>query len=277
MRSFLVLLLVLPTLGLAACGADGPEDSGTSGGPGATRAAARLDRQASAPVVSGALEQIADVAEARRRVGFVDPEALAGLLPEADAAAAIRRVLGPGAAVLEGGDPGAVRTAVQVGRVTVLGTADGKREVRGTGATAAALEDPTPERSVIQPVSPGSVQGCLGDTAAQTIVGPEVLGPSSAIGVGLRSNLDAPAGLKVVICVSPHYRKQIHGSVRAMERRFGRADERDPRAPVIGEDELGEQEIAMGVVPAETVSRADLLDLLEGGDALQSLVPPPPR
>jgi hypothetical protein len=271
-RRPLALLAIASVLAVSGCGAD---DATVGSGETVTSAAARLSRQAPAPVASGALSGIADGVETRRRVGYVQPQALAALLPASTARAATERILGAdGARVLGAGD--GVRTAVQAGRVTVLQSDDGRREVRGTGPTARALADAAPERSVIQPTSPSAVQSCLGDAAAQTLVGSGVLGRNSTMGVGLRSGQDAPAGLKLVVCVSPNYRKQLYGSIRAMERRFGRPDERDPRSPQIGEDEIGEQQIAFGVIPVELLSRTELLDLLEGGDALRSLLPDPP-
>ncbi|MCW3000123.1 MAG: hypothetical protein JWN65_3672 [Solirubrobacterales bacterium] len=94
--------------------------------------------------------------------------------------------------------PAGARTAVALGSASVLhdGTT---RVVHGSDRLREALDDPTPQRSVIQPVSPSAVQSCLGDAAAETLLGAETLGAGTTLGVGLRSSQDAPTGLKLVV------------------------------------------------------------------------------
>lgn len=242
-------------------------------------AASQLERQPPAPSAGGALVEIADGPAARRRLGYVNLPALAALTSASESRSIARRVLGRSAREVESRPAGAVKTVVRVGSATVLkgpGVTSG-RVVLGGGPLARTLADPSPERSAILAESPSSVQSCLGDAATETLVGAGRLGAKSTIGVGLRGGQDPPAGLSLVICVSPRYRKQLYGSIREMHRRFGRPDPADERSPVIGEDEIGEQQIARGIIPVDRLSRRDVHAYLAGGERLLSLVPPPPR
>ncbi len=259
-------LALAAAAGLAACGGKGPAEEPVTG---ARPVAQELTRQAPAPRAAGLLATIADGPAARRRLGYVDAEALAALLPAGEARAVTR-------AVLRGPSPGPRTVAVRVGGATVVrGTAPGApREVRGgPAALRRLLTDAAPTDNVIQATSPGAVQACLGDAAAETVL---QLGRSTTLGVGVVAGQDAPAGLKLLICTSPRYKGQLYGAIRRMEARFGRPTEGDPRSVVITEDEIGEQQIAKGVIPVERLAPGRLARYLAGGRLLRSLLPPPP-
>lgn len=62
-----------------------------------------------------------------------------------------------------------------------------------------------------------------------------------------------------------------------MERRFGRPVADDPRSTVIGEDEIGEQQICRAIVPVEQLAPGALEAYLGAGPALRSLLPGAPE
>lgn len=114
-----------------------------------------------------------------------------------------------------------------------------------------------PERSAIAPNAMAVAQSCLGDAEALTLLGPGTMGEDAALGVGL-----TPNGLQ--ICAAPRYLRDIDAIVEDMRRRFG-------PAATVGEQEVGEREIASAVVPVASLRRADLVDLLAGGESLRAL------
>jgi hypothetical protein len=141
----------------------------------------------------------------------------------------------------------------------------------GDAALRRTLGDPRPDVNAIAPSAQSAVQSCLGDTAAQTIVGPAVMGRDSAIGAGLRATRDRPAGVQLAICFAPRLRREIHEAQRRIDRRYGSLPVPRERKPVIGELEIGEREMLSAVLPADAVDERELLALLGGGRALTRL------
>ena len=130
-----------------------PEDDGA-----ATQAPATSARQLSGeqgqpppPATSGALAQVSDGPQARKRLGYVNEAALARAELPFSARAVRARVLGAGATVQR--DGGIVSVGVE-------------------RAAADRLADTEPKTSAITPRAQSAVQSCLGDTLAQTILGP---------------------------------------------------------------------------------------------------------
>ena len=259
-RSWIAVVIVL-----AGC------SSGSPGEPPAARPALTgAQAHAGAPGTSGALTQIPDTEATRTRLGYVAVDALAQADLPVSARAVERRVLGAGAAAVpEGG----VTSAVQVGAdATVLrgdvagldGVPSGEDGVV-IGMEAQALADPAPETSAITPAAQSAVQSCLGDTLAQTILGPATMGDDAALGVGLAESGDEPAGVQLRLCGAPKFIRHIHAMEKRLERDFG-----DLNA-VIAEREIGEREIVTGVVAAEDLAPRLLLRLLAGGRELRAL------
>lgn len=263
-RRLTLLLLALPSP-LTGCFGDGePPVAGT---PARTLRAAQA--QAPASVAAGTLARIADGPQARRRLAFVDLRRLRGSELPVPGARVLQRVLGPGARAARA--DGAARTAVQVGRrVTVLGRPAGVRVLGAPPALAARLERGRPERSAITPAAVSAAQACLGDTMAQTILGPGTMGRDAALGVGLAQSGDPPAGLQLRICGAPRIVRDLHGMERTLARTFRRAGEGRRRARV-GEREIGEREIIAATVAADALAPDRLLGLLAGTRALRAL------
>ena len=109
------------------------------------------------------------------------------------------------------------------------------------------------------------MQSCLGDTLAQTILGPATMGDDAALGVGLAESADEPAGIQLRLCGAPKFIRHIHAMEKRLERDFG-----DLNA-VIAEREIGEREIVTGVVAAEDLPPRQVLRLLAGGRELRAL------
>lgn len=257
MRLLSLLLSAAAAAALAACGGDAPTDEPTPPAAPLTGAAAH----APAPTTAAALTQIPNLAPARERLAYVNVRAL-------DAAPVSRpRVLD---AVLGTPRVAEAQTAVRVGhRATVL-TGD-TREVRSKDpALAASLRTTRPQESAITPLAQSAAQSCLGDTIAQTILGPGTMGDDAALGVGLAEGVDRPAGLQLRICGAPRYIRHIHAMERALDRRFGDLGT-GAKAPSIREIEIGEREIVSAVLPAGRLSRDELLALLSAGPALRDL------
>jgi hypothetical protein len=260
-RLWIVALLVL-----AGCSSGDPAPERVSR-PALTGAQAH----AAAPGTAGALTQIPDGEAAQRRLGYVAVEALGQAELPFSARDVTRRVLGAGAAALP--ETG-VTSAVQVGddatalRGDALGSVDGVPSGDDgvvVGAGAQDLADPSPETSAITPAAQSAVQSCLGDTLAQTILGPGTMGDDAALGVGLAESQDTPAGLQLRLCGAPKFLRHIHAMQKRLEARFGDAE------AVIEEREIGEREIVAGVVAAGDLPPRQLLRLLAGGRELRSL------
>jgi hypothetical protein len=260
-RLWIVALLVL-----AGCSSGDPAPERVSR-PALTGAQAH----AAAPGTAGALTQIPDGEAAQRRLGYVAVEALGQAELPFSARDVTRRVLGAGAAALP--ETG-VTSAVQVGddatvlRGDVLDSVDGVPSGDDgvvVGAEAHALADPSPETSAITPAAQSAVQSCLGDTLAQTILGPGTMGDDAALGVGLAESQDTPAGLQLRLCGAPKFIRHIHATQKRLEARFGDAE------AVIEEREIGEREIVAGVVAAGDLPPQQLLRLLAAGRELRAL------
>lgn len=252
-------LLLAATLALPLAGCLGGGDE-----PPARAAAATAVAQAPPSATAGTLAQIADVRAARERLAYVNLDALAASALPLVPARVLAGVLGRGARVVAERDAGS--TAVQVGGAATVLHGDGAPVVAGAGrALAARLADTRPETSAIAPAAPSAAQSCLGDTLAQTVLGPAAMGRDSALGAGLAESGDAPAGLQLRICGAPRHLRDVHAMERALERRFGSA-----RAH-IGEAEIGEREIVFAVVAARDLPPRALLRLLSAGPALRAL------
>jgi len=247
--------LAVVALALAACGGSDPATP-VHVAPAAPLPGAKGDPPAAA--AAEALSRIADGATARRRLGYVD----LGRLTEVGGATVLRSVLGPAGAAAAGS--AATGTAVQVGPATVLG---GGRVVGGSAALRAALANPAPARNAIRNEAASAVLSCVGDAPAMTIVGEEAMGHDAAIGAGLRRSAEAPAGLQLVVCGAPHFRRHLFSMERRLERRYG-----DAGKPAIAVTELGEREIVSAVIPATEVPRDELRALLAGSVRLRTLL-----
>lgn len=264
-RSFPITLASLATVPvlLAACGA--PES------PQAVVAPERAAAQAQPPVsaVAGTLGRLADIPEASTRLAYFVPAAAAQIAVPVPRATLAGIVLGtPGADRLAAaGHPPA--RAVQVGRAaTVLEDAgNGRRVIGAAPALAEALRSTTPPRAVLAPETLSAVQSCLGDPAAEVILGPGLLGPTSAIGASLTDDADSPAGPKLRICAAPHYVRELHAIEERLKAAFGGTG----RAAVIGEQEIGEREIVSAIVPVDELGARRFADLLGGGPELRRL------
>lgn len=259
----------------AGCGDDASTDA-TATVVHTQRTAAQDTPPAS--LVSGALGGIADTSGTRERIGYVAPQRLAELEQatgvDLTAETVTRLVLGKaGSADLRAATP-APETAVRVGDAsgaTVL-TAAGERTVRGaTGSAADALAATTPAISSIAAETPSAVQSCLGDPAAEVIVGPTVLGRMASAGVSILTSGDAPAGAKLVVCLAPHYARELHAAEDRLKAAFPAKGAAAGRAPVVAEQEIGEREIVGASVPLERVDPALVRELLAGGPALLDL------
>ncbi len=230
MSRTLAVLLLLPLL--AGCfGGDDPK-------PTTAAVAAR----APAPATAGTLSQVPLGPKSERRLAYANLDRLGTAELPVPRARVLARVLGE-----------SVRgrgTLVRVG-------GDAPRAVSGTA----------PQTSAITPVAQSAAQSCLGDTLAQTLVGPGTLGRDNALGVGLAESGDAPAGIQLRICGAPRLIRHLHAMERRLERRFGGLGERAR----IEEREIGEREIVTGTIAAAAVPDGELLELLSGGDALRQL------
>jgi hypothetical protein len=237
-------LLVLAPLALTGCALNGGAPEGPSADPVDTPRLTGARAHAAAPAAAAALARVPDGPDARRRLGYVDAERLATAELPVPARAVIERVLGRGADALAG-------EAVRVGRDMTF-----PREPAGAA----------PQTSAITPAAPSAVQSCLGDTFAQTILGPGLLGDDAALGAGLAESADPPAGIQLRVCGAPKYVRDLHAMRRRLERRFGSL----PGA-LISEREIGEREIVAAVLPGARLRAGELLGPLAGGRSLRAL------
>ena len=236
-------LLLLLTLALAGCG--GGADAPPPVGAGPDRVLGGAEAQAPPSATAGTLALVPDGPQARRRLGYANLDALAAADLPVARDQLVRRVLGAGAA-------GSAGTAVRI----------------GAGGGAKAVGSTPPQTSAITPAAVSAAQSCLGDTLAQTLLGPGTMGDDAALGVGLAESGDAPAGVQVRICAAPHYIRHVHAAEKAFAKRFG---ELGRAKAVWGEREIGEREIGFATVAAEALPRATVLELLAGGPALHAL------
>jgi hypothetical protein len=235
-------LLLLLTLAVGGCG--GGDDAPPPVGAGPDRVLDGAEAQAPASATAGTLALVPDGPRARRRLGYANLDALAAADLPVARDRLVRRVLGAGAA-------GSAGTAVRIG-----------------GGGADTVGTTPPQTSAITPAAASAAQSCLGDTLAQTILGPGTMGDDAALGVGLAESGDRPAGIQVRICAAPHYLRHVHAAEKAFERRFGGLGRAEA---VWGEQEIGEREIGFATVAADALPRATVLELLAGGPALRSL------
>jgi hypothetical protein len=213
-------------------------------GAGPDRVLGGAEAQAPPSATAGTLALVPDGPQARRRLGYANLDALAAADLPVAGGRLVRSVLGAGAA-------GSAGTAVRIG--------GGEAETVGTTP---------PQTSAITPAAVSAAQSCLGDTLAQTLLGPGTMGDDAALGVGLAESGDVPAGIQVRICAAPHYLRHVHAAEKAFARRFGELG----RARAIwGEQEIGEREIGFATVAADALPRATVLELLAGGPALRAL------
>ena len=105
--------------------------------------------------------------------------------------------------------------------LSVLGTAIDAPAIRVGNEVSAITDGPPPQTSAITPAAVSAAQSCLGDTLAQTLLGPGTMGDDAALGVGLAESGDAPAGVQVRICAAPHYIRHVHAAEKAFAKRFG--------------------------------------------------------
>ena len=114
-----------------------------------------------------------------------------------------------------------------------------------------------------------AAQSCLGDTLAQTMLGPGTMGDDAALGVGLAESGDAPAGRPAAHLRAP--RTTSATSTPPRRRSPSRFGELGRAKAVWGEQEIGEREIGFATVAADALPRATVLELLAGGPALRAL------
>jgi hypothetical protein len=238
---FIPILLAFTVAG-CSLGGDDQEPASSSAAPSRQLNGAQV--QAPPPETSGALAQVADSPQAQERLAYVNEAGLARADLPFSAQAVRERVLGPGARAQRG------ESLVSVGV---------DRSVAGE------LADTAPPTSAITPGAQSAVQSCLGNTLAQTILGPGTMGPDAALGVGLAESGDEPAGVQLRICGAPKFIRHIHATERTLERRFGELPS------VIEEREIGEREIIAGVVAADALPPRRVLRLLSAGPELRAL------
>lgn len=253
-------------LTLAACGAaTAPPVTGV-----ATPAARQLtpaQAHPAAAVAPATLSRIADVAAARSRIGFVNLAALARLDAPLPASEIARLVVGDAARTASAGRA----TVTRIGPATVI-DGHGPRVVTGGDEDLRrALASTAPATSLITKETQSAAQSCVGDPAAETMIGPAVLGTKSAMAVGLQDDAGAPAGPKLLVCAAPHYVRDLRRIERRLRARF--ADDALPpdRRPVIGLADIGERDVVRAIVALDTVDGAVLRGLLAGGPALAAL------
>ena len=199
-RATLVLLALL----LAGCGGNDGDGAPPEAPAGRTLTGARA--QAPASATAGTLSLVPDGPKARARLGYANLDALAAADLPVASDALVRRVLGSDAEARSG-------TAVRIGSAA---------ERFDAGAP--------PQTSAITPAAVSAAQSCLGDTRAQTILGPGTMGADAAVGVGLADSGDAPAGLQLRICGAPRLVRHVHAMERALRRQVRRAARADRRA-----------------------------------------------
>lgn len=238
------VLLTAALVPFAGCGGGGGStaspDASASAAAATATAAAGVPAQPAPSAVAAALAATAAVPAAERRLAYVNLKRVDELEP-LGGAALVRRVLGRA--------PSSGDTAVRVGNALT---------VRSSAAQPGAA---APRENVIAAETPSAVQSCLGDAAAETIVGPRRLGHMSAIGASVRRTDDGV--LTLAVCAAPHRRRDLYRIQRRIERLL-------PRARV-GEAEIGERDIVAAEVPVAHVRRALVRALVAGEGRLLAL------
>lgn len=276
-RTFLLATSVAAVTTFASgCGGD---DAATEASVGVATNRTVAQDAPPAAIANGALASIADGAGSRERLAYVHPAALDALTatPGVDfnADEISRLVLGSsGAADLRTASP-VPTTAVRVGNgragATVLDAPSGRTVEGSSRSTRETLEATTPKVSAIAAETPSAVQSCLGEPAAEVIVGPAKLGRMAAAGAAIVDTADAPAGPKLIVCLAPHYARELHAGETRLSAAFPAKGVAADRAPIIAEQEIGEREIVGATVPLEQVDPALVRELLAGGAALEQL------
>jgi hypothetical protein len=220
------------------------------------------------------LGSLAESRETQRRIGYAAPHALQRAIDDPiDRKQLLTVVLGHPEAASAAQRPDAFAVA-RIGAATVIDDTDGRRTVAAPGsASAAALASTTPPRSVLAAETMSALQACLGDPAAEVLVGPGTLGPAAGIGAALLTS-DAPGGGAIVrICAAPHYVRQLAPIRRQFSSRFA---ELRPRA-VVEPVEIGERDVVRVSVPAGALRADQIAALLSGGPALVRFAREPAR
>ncbi|HZO35633.1 MAG TPA: hypothetical protein VFB41_02030 [Solirubrobacteraceae bacterium] len=281
-RVAVLLLAVTSVVALSGCAGAGGGHSDEI--PSSRPSLDGTNARPPAPVTAGTLATIADGHVAQSRLAYVNVTALRAAELPVGAGDVVSRVLGePGAARLDRVVAGSVKTAVQLGPgVTVLRGAgvkgiSGRRSgadgvvIGASGGLASRLAGTRPERSAITPMAPSAVQSCLGETLAQTLLGPATMGRDAALGVGIAESGDDPAGIQLRICGAPHLIRQIHAMADALRRRFGGVGVGTASRTRVEEREIGEREMVAAVIAAGKLDAGDLLALLAAGPELRGL------
>ncbi len=252
---------------LSGCGDD-------ASAPIAVEPARTLAQDTPPPALApGVLGTTTDVPPARTRLAFVNPGALTELGGPLPADEIARLTLGKaGAARLAAVDAPAPDAVVQAGPTTLFVTGQQRVASGGPASVRSDLERTGAQTSLITAETPSAVQSCLGDAAAEVIVGPGVLGRMSSIGAGVVSTDDAPAGPKLLVCAAPHYARDLHATEGRLAKRFPAEGAAAGREPVVAEQEIGEREIVGAAIPLDAVKPALLRELLSGGPALTALI-----
>ena len=238
-----------------------------------------------APVTAGALSRVPDSPAAQRRIGFVDLDRLGEVDDVLPPATVLKTVLRQGAARVAALPAGAARTAIQVGSATVV---RGPQLPRGTGVQSGddgailggstdlvrTLQDSRPPENVVSVRGAAVMQTCLGETVAQTSVRAlkDADRTAESVGVALRTSVDPPAGVQLVICYAPRLLRQVDRAVETLERTYGDVASGD-RKPVIAEEEYGEDTAVTAALPADALPAGEVRRLLAGGEALLKLLP----
>ena len=207
--------------------------------------------QTAAPTVAQVLAVTPDSKAGRTRIGVVLPDRLAQLDLPADAGDVARSVLGEDA-----------------------GTGDVELTLGEDGAvkrwSARELQAASTPRSVTADGPIADVFACVGDTAAATVVGPQVFGRRHVAAAGVREDAEHAGEAVLTLCLVPRLARDLHRAVEELEARYGDLRWKDGSKPVIGEEEHGEQEYVRAFLPAADLSAKQLLELLRGGEGFRA-------
>lgn len=232
----LTLLCALIVLAGCGSGSGDPERDATSTPTPRELAGAQV--QAPPPGSSGALVQLADSAQSRTRLAYVDDARLAAAdLPFAS------------------------------DDVHDLVLADGFQTTTESGVVATGRDatEPAPAEDAGTNALAGhaisAVQVCLGDPFAETILGPETMGDGAAMGVGLAISPEDPARVQLRVCGVPPV-IELHALERKMERRIGKLGGQ------VSEQEIRELDLVAGSIPVDALEPDRVLTLLADPSSL---------
>lgn len=213
---------------LAGCGGGARPAADVPPGPTARLTTSQARPPASATAAT--LSRVPDGPSGRRRLAYVNLTALAGADTPVPAAQLAAEVLGD-------------HTRATSGQVSVP-----------------AAHSRVPEVSAITPAATSAAQSCLGDTLAQTLLGPGSMGEDAALGAALA---EGDGGLELRICAAPHFVRHLDRTVRSIRTAFPEADARH--------EEIGERAIVSATVPPASVAASRLLAVVAGGRPLRAL------